>query len=145
MKKFVISIVLVCCLVFIFIYHNKQTTSEDYTPQEALKHGVQSEQINENNIIEIVDLNHGGKLVFFEKNKNLGVATINFKDNSWIWVRNTGFFNSKQVNSESPLTSIGIEVSDLYGSKIPIQMGEVLDNNISVNVNRNLGHLLVKF
>lgn len=131
MKKLLIPIILVCCLAFIFIYHNKRTTSESYTPQEALKQGVQSEKINENNVIEIVDLNDGSKLVFFEKNNNLGVATINFKDNNWKWVRNTGFFNSKQVNSESPLTSIGIEVSDLYGSKIPIQMGEVLDNNIS--------------
>lgn len=109
-----------------FLVGCTQDSSNWYNKKEdAIKYGLEQEGTNAT--LLSVEEYSGETIVFFERNKALGVSSITEGKKGFSWYRDKGY---SDLESESPYSTMGFEMETKQGTKISILVGKAFDKSI---------------
>lgn len=102
--------------------------------QIAIKRGLSSEDLSEEELLYVEDIEND-KIIFFTRDRALGIATVVLKDNKWYWQRIGALID---YQTDISYASSGKKIEALSGNEYYIVMGKIFNDKIkSIKLNNN--------
>lgn len=103
------------------------------TKEDAIQHGITVENITEEEILSVEE-HMGETIVFFEKDKALGVVTIPKNEKGYRWYRNTPLSG---FAGDIDYSNVTFDIETSNGKKISILAGRIFDFTIERVIIKN--------